>query len=89
MYKIKIAEDAAKFIRGQTQRVQRQLLAKIKKLSQDPYPQTSVKLHGTNSLYRIVSGYYRIIYTVKHKEVTVLVLRIAHRKEVYQNLPEA
>jgi len=86
MYKIKIAENAAKFIRGRTQKVQRQLLAKIKKLSQEPYHQNSVKLQGTNDLYRIVSG---IIYTVKHKEVTVLVLRIAHRKEVYQNLPEA
>jgi mRNA interferase RelE/StbE len=88
MYKVKIAEEAAEFLRGQTKKVQRQLHSKIKKLGKTPYPQNCTKLKGTNDLYRIVSGYYRIIYMVKHKEITVLVLRIAHRKEVYKNLPQ-
>ena len=88
MYKIRIAEDAAEFIRGLTKKVQRQLHIKIKKLGKNPYPRNSIKLRGVHNLYRIVSGYYRIIYTVKHKEITVLVLRIAHRKEVYKNLPQ-
>jgi len=89
MYKVKIAEDVAEFIRGQTKKIQRQLHTKIKRLGKTPYPQNSIKLKGTTNLYRIVSGYYRIIYTVEHKKITVLVLRIAHRKEVYKNLPQA
>jgi len=89
MYKVEVAEDVAEFIRGQTKKVQRQLHTKIKKLGKNPHPPNSIKLKGTNNLYRIVSGYYRIIYTVEHKEITVLVLRIAHRKKVYKNLPQA
>ena len=88
MYKVEIAEDAAEFMRGQTKKVQRQLDAKIKKLGKTPYPRNSIRLKGTSNLHRIVSGYYRIIYTVKHKKITVLVLRIAHRKEAYKNLPQ-
>jgi len=84
MYKIIVAEGAADFIRGQTKKIQRQLHNKIKNLRNNPYPPNCVKLKGQEDLYRIRSGDYRIVYMVKSKEVTILVLRIAHRKEVYK-----
>jgi len=87
MYKVIVAEDAADFIRGQTKKIQRQLNNKIKNLGNNPYPPNCIKLKGQNDLYRVCSGWYRIIYTVKNKEVTVLVLRIAYRKEAYKRLP--
>lgn len=86
MYKVLISESAAEFIRGQTKKIQRQLDNKIKSLATNPFPSNCIKLKGHEDLYRIVSGFYRIIYTVKHKKVTVLVLRVAHRKEVYKRL---
>ena len=86
MYKIIVAEDAADFIRGQTKKIRRQLHNKIKNLRNGPYLPNCVKLKGQEDLYRIRSGDYRIIYMVKNKEVTILVLRIAHRKEVYKKL---
>ena len=89
MYKVVIAEDAADFLRGQTKRIKRQLDRKIRALGQNPYPPNSIKLKGQDNLYRIISGWYRIIYTVKNKQLIVLVLRIAHRKEVYRHLPQA
>lgn len=89
MYKVIIAEDAADFIRGQTKKIQRQLDKKIKNLGENPYPSNCIKLKGQIDLYRICSGWYRIVYTVKNKEIIVLVLRIAHRKEVYKCLPQA
>jgi mRNA interferase RelE/StbE len=88
MYKVDIAEDAADFIRGQTKKVQRQLDKKIKSLRENPYPSGSIKLKGEDNLYRIVSGWYRIIYTVKNKQLIILVLRVAHRKGVYRRLPK-
>ena len=30
-------------------------------------------------------GDYRIIYTIKNKTVTVLIIKIGHRKEVYKD----
>ena len=88
MYKVVISEDAADFIRGQTKRIQRQLYKKIKALGQNPHPPKSIKLEGEDNLYRIISGWYRIIYTIKNKQLIVLVLRVAHRKEVYRRLPK-
>ena len=87
MYKILVAEDAADFIRAQTKKIQRQLHNKIKNLRSNPYPPNCVKLKGQENLYRIRSGDYRIIYTIKSKEVIILVLRIAHRRQVYKELP--
>jgi mRNA interferase RelE/StbE len=88
MYKAEISEDAADFIRRQTKKVQRQLHKKIKNLERNPHSQKSRKLQGTDNLYRIVSGFYRIVYTLEHKKLKILVLRIAHRKVVYRNLPQ-
>jgi len=87
MYKVIVAEGAADFIRGQTKKIRRQLHKKIKNLRNNPCPPSCGKLKGEEDLYRIRSGDYRIIYTVKNKEVTILVLRIAHRKEAYKRLP--
>ena len=86
MYKVVIARDAADFIRGQTKKLQRQLYKKINALGENPFPANSTKLKEHDQLYRIYSGPYRIIYTVKNEEVVVLVLRVAHRKEVYRRL---
>ncbi len=87
MYKVVIAEDAAGFIRQQTKKISRQLTKKIKSLGQNPHPPKSKKLEGEDDLYRVTSGWYRIIYTIKDKQLIVLVLRVAHRKEVYRRLP--
>lgn len=86
MYKVIVAEGAVDFIRGQTKKIRRQLHNKIKNLRNNPYSSNCVKLKGEEDLYRIRSGDYRIIYTVKNKVITILVLRIAHRKEVYKRL---
>jgi mRNA interferase RelE/StbE len=86
MYKVVIARDAADFIRGQTKKIQRQLYRKIYALGENPFPSSSTKLKGHDQFYRIHSGPYRIVYTVKNEEITVLVLRVAHRKEVYRRL---
>lgn len=41
-------------------------------------------LKGKYQLWRYRVGNYRIICEIKNNEVTILVLRIAHRKDVYK-----
>lgn len=60
------------------------LLAAAEKLSADPRPPGCRKLAGTSDRYRIRVGHYRIIYRVDDKKVTVLVLVIGHRREIYE-----
>ena len=59
------------------------LLAATEKLAADPRPPGCRKLAGTADRYRIRVGDYRIIYRVDDGKVTVLVLLIGHRREVY------
>ena len=51
-----------------------------------PVPPGCRKLAGTSDRYRIRVGDYRMVYSVDDGKVTVLVLAIGHRREVYEGL---
>ena len=53
-------------------------------LADNPRPPGTVKLRGEEDLYRVRVGQYRIIYTVDDGAVTVLVVKIGHRRDVYR-----
>lgn len=57
----------------------------ISDLSIDPRPQGSVKMAGVNA-YRIRAGVYRAVYGVKDERLIVLVVKVGHRKEVYEDI---
>ena len=43
-----------------------------------------VKLAGDDNLWRIRIGNYRVVYEIHDDRLLVLVLRVAHRKDVYR-----
>ena len=53
-------------------------------LGENPRPSKSNKLTGTENLYRIRVGDYRVIYSISEKDVTVFIVRVRHRKEAYK-----
>lgn len=59
------------------------IFRKIGLLSESPFPAGSRKLEAGTG-YRIRIGAYRVVYTILKEELVILVLRIAHRKEVYK-----
>jgi len=61
------------------------ILQRIESLQIDPRPQGSEKLTG-QELYRIRQGIFRIVYSIQDRELTIWIIRIAHRKEVYKKL---
>ena len=44
------------------------------------------KLSGYEKLYRLRVGDFRIVYEAMHKKVTVHVIYIGHRKNIYDDL---
>lgn len=52
-------------------------------LARDPRPADAVKLVGSDD-YRIRVGDYRIVYAIDDRGRTVLVARIAHRRDVFR-----
>jgi mRNA interferase RelE/StbE len=58
----------------------------IEKLVKEPVPHDSYKLAGSENLYRIRVGEYRVIYQVFHESHEVMVMYIRHRSVAYRGL---
>ncbi|MDH4201901.1 MAG: type II toxin-antitoxin system RelE/ParE family toxin [Phycisphaerae bacterium] len=86
MYKVDVGSQAEKFIRKQDKTIQQQIIRKLRGLEVDPRPHDCKRLKGKKDLYRVRTGDYRIIYTIKDNQLLVLVVQIGHRKDVYQGI---
>ena len=53
----------------------------ISNLSDNPFPLQSKRLTGREG-WRLRVGRYRVIYTVSAGEITLFVVKVAHRKKI-------
>lgn len=84
-YEVQISESAEKSLEKVPKKDRSRIIEKIDTLVEDPMPQGSIKLHGhKESLYRIRSGNYRVVYSIKKDVLIILVVDIEHRREVYR-----
>lgn len=84
VYRIEYKPSAARDFRKLSKEMQMRIAPKINGLGHNPRPHGVETLQGSERLLRIRVGDYRIVYQVKDKIVTILILRIAHRREVYR-----
>ena len=61
----------------------KKILKRIELLGGNPRPLGCEKLTGEER-YRLRQGKYRIIYSIQDDELTVWVVKVAHRKDVYR-----
>ena len=61
----------------------KRILDRIEKLTENPRPPDCEKLTGRER-YRVRQGPYRILYSVQDNELTVWVVKVAHRKDAYR-----
>jgi mRNA interferase RelE/StbE len=59
------------------------ILKKTEALAINPRPMGSQKLAGTEQ-YRIRQGVYRILYSIEDDRLIVVVVKVGHRREVYE-----
>ena len=59
------------------------ILERIKALTGDPRHPGCEKLTGQQK-YRLRQGRYRILYSIQDDELTIWVVKIAHRKDIYR-----
>lgn len=83
-YSIVILPVARKELLDLPSEVQKRIDKKILALADDPRPHNVKALQGEKGLYRIRVGDYRIVYSVEDKIVTVIIVRVRHRKDVYR-----
>ena len=81
-YKIFFKKSVEKDLRSIPKKNLLRILERIEGLKENPRPAGSEKLTGQNR-YRIRQGIYRVVYSIQDNELTVWVIKIAHRKEIY------
>ncbi len=62
----------------------RRIVDAMEELRNNPRPAGVVKMAGDENLWRIRVGNYRIVYEIHDDRLVILVLRVAHRKDVYR-----
>lgn len=84
MYRITFKKSAEKELERLPVRAIKRISKAIDELSSNPRPAGSKKLEGQKeSLWRIRTGDYRVIYLVEDVIRIVEIRRIGHRKDIY------
>ena len=82
-FSIRIKGSAAKDLQrtGKTDRLR--IMSAIDRLSDNPFAGSALK-GDLRGLRRIRVGDYRVLYELLNETLVVLVVRVAHRREVYR-----
>ena len=82
-YKIYFKKSVLKDLQSILKKDIKKILKVIESLSNDPRPSGCRKLSGQER-YRLRQGQYRIIYSIQDDEISVWIVKIGHRKDVYR-----
>jgi mRNA interferase RelE/StbE len=85
-YEVRYDARAAKELRKLDRSAARRIAVAVVSLGDDPRPHGARPLTGADRLWRLRVGDYRVVYTIRDRELLVLVVRVAHRSEVYRDL---
>ena len=81
-YRIELRPAAARALRKLDPQIRHRVQGAIALLAQDPRPPGARALQGRSGL-RVRVGDYRIIYTVADDVLLVVVVTLAHRRDIY------
>ncbi|HEY3244954.1 MAG TPA: type II toxin-antitoxin system RelE/ParE family toxin [Phycisphaerae bacterium] len=86
-YTVKLSVRAERQFKSLPEHVRKRVARWIELLAENPYRRPSCQLEGYPDLRRVhASKDYVIVYSVLEDEVVVLIVRVAHRREVYRRL---
>ena len=82
-YKIYFKRSAVKDLDAIPQKDLQRIINRIDLLKENPRPPGCEKLSGQER-YRVRQGSYRIIYSIQDDILTIWVVKIGHRRNVYR-----
>ena len=83
-YQIEWKASAQKELRNLPKSMVGRIMAVVEHLAEAPFPSGVVKLAGSDHSYRIRVGDYRVIYTVESILLSIQIVRVRHRRDVYR-----
>ncbi|ALJ18537.1 type II toxin-antitoxin system RelE family toxin [Microbacterium sp. No. 7] len=86
-YTVEFSSAASRELRKLDPPIRRRILGAISELEVAPRPSGAKRLVGNEEIWRIRVGDYRVLYRVLDQVVTVRIVRVAHRRAVYENMP--
>jgi len=81
---LKLSKDAGGFLTTRQPKHQRQIIAKIQELRDNPEPLDSIAMKGKKEYRRADCGEYRIIYRVDDDTLNVAAIGKRNDDEVYR-----
>jgi mRNA interferase RelE/StbE len=84
MLKLKLSSDADAFLATTLPKHQRQIVAKVQSLRNDPVPPDSIVVKGTGRFRRASVGEYRVVYRVEDDVLFVALIGKRNDDEVYR-----
>lgn len=86
-YRIEFSKTARRQIERLPLGVRSRIERKLQVLADDPRPRGVARMAGTNLGYRLRVGDYRVVYEIEDEILLVLVIRVAHRRDIYRDVP--
>ena len=85
-YEVQFTRSAQKEFLQLERALQDRVAESLRVLAQHPFSELLQikKIKGADAVYRFRLGSYRVVYEVRKAALIVLVIKIAHRKEVYR-----
>jgi mRNA interferase RelE/StbE len=83
-YTVVFARSARKELQALDRTVATRILKRIEALTREPRPSGCKKLEGTDNLWRIRIGDWRVVYSVDDNKSLVEISVIRHRREAYR-----
>jgi mRNA interferase RelE/StbE len=83
MHSIELLPSAARALAKLEPATRRRIGRRIDRLASDPRTD-AVKLRGADNVWRVRVGDYRVLYVIEDRRLIVVVVRIAHRRDVYR-----
>lgn len=83
-YRVTLSPMAARQLRKLDAPARRRIQAALDLLAKQPRPPSATRLVGGSGEWRIRTGDCRIVYEIEDDHLLVLVLRLGHRREIYE-----
>ena len=84
IYKIEWKRSALKELEKLPRPMISKVVSAVDNLSSNPFPPGVRKLVGTEDIYRIRVGDYRVLYNIIENKLVIEIIRVRHRKDVYR-----
>jgi mRNA interferase RelE/StbE len=85
-YEVVFKKSAVKELQSLPTKVQQKVIDAVSLLALNPYTELLQikKMKGADALYRVRIQDYRMIYLIEDRLIKVTVIKLGHRKDIYE-----